>query len=287
MYGTFVKVEVYTIRGKEGERLAQEHGRLRHLWSAWGFLTVLLLVAGSGSQPRVLAEQPHQWTPASPALRALGSLVEAGVWRDREDDPRALPAATVHLQHQSVRLGRDGKPILDLAEGLGTVVGQHIVLTHGHYRPFHDPAYVHEAMIVTLQSTPISASVDMSWIAVPYGDAGTTLLVLPEWVPLPGAVPWGDPGQLSTGDPVSVMHWDDALGQFALLETTISSVKDGVARIEDPGHVLEPGDSGGAVYNTRGELVGNVWSIGMSGAGRRLPWSEAALLPVGAGKYVQ
>jgi hypothetical protein len=288
MYGTFVsRIRVYTTRAKEGERLAQEHGRLRHLRSAWAFLTVLLLAAGSGSQPRVLAQQPHPWTPASPAVLALGSLVEADVSGNRESDPRSLPVATVHLQHQSVTLGGDGKPILDLAEGLGTVVGQHTILTHGHYRPLHDPAYAHEAMIVALQSTPISASVDMGWIDVPYADAGTILLVLPGWMRLPEAVPLGDPAQLSAGNPVSVMHWDGARGQSVLLETAISSVKGGVARIEDPGHALEPGDSGGAVYNARGELVGNVWSIGVSDAGQRLPWSEVALLPADVAKYVQ
>jgi len=213
--------------------------------------------------------------------------VEADVWANRENDLRALPAAMVHLQHQSVALGRDGRPILDLAEGLGTVVGQHTILTHGHYRSFHDPAYVHEAMVIALQSTAISASVDMSSMDVLYADAGTTLLVLPEWMHLPEAVSLGDPAQLSAGDPVSVMHWDGARGQFALLETAISSVKGGLARIEDPGNALEPGDSGGAVYNVHGELVGNVWSIGMLGAGQRLPWSEVALLPTGLGEYVQ
>jgi hypothetical protein len=288
MYGTFVnKGEVRYIRAEEGERLAHGHWRFKHLQSAWVFLILLLLATETGSLPRVRAQQPDRWTAAPSAPLVSDSPLEVSVQGSRADDLRALPAAMVHLQHQSVTLGQDGRPILDLAEGLGTVVGQHTILTHGHYCPFHDPAYVHEAMIVALQSTRISASVDMSWMAVPYADAGTTLLVLPEWMRLPEAAPLGNPGQLSAGDPVSLMHWDDARRQFALLETTISSVNGGLARIEDPEHALEPGDSGGAVYNVHGELVGNVWSIGISGAGQRLPWSEVALLPAGLGEYVQ
>jgi hypothetical protein len=170
---------------------------------------------------------------------------------------------------------------------LGTVVGRHTILTHGHYQPFRDPAYAHEALIVTLQASSISASVDVSRVAIPYADAGTTLLVLPDWMRLPEAVGLGDPGQLRAGDPLSVVRWDRVRGEAARLETTVSSVNGGVIRIADPDCALRPGDSGGGAYNARGELVGNVWSVGMSTTGQRLPWAEVALLPAGAGQYAR
>jgi hypothetical protein len=251
------------------------------------FLLLLLLATGGGPPLRVHAQQLHCWTWASSADQDSGPPAGAGVCETRKGDLRALPTAMVHLQHQSMRLGRNGRPRLDMAEGLGTVVRQHTILTHGHYRRFRDPTYVHEAIIVTLQGASTSASVDMRWLAVPYADAGTTLLVLPDWMRLPEAVALGDPEQLRPGDAVSVVHWDDARSQFAILETTLSGVRDGVARIIDPEYALGPGDSGGAVYNARGELIGNVWSIGMSGTGQRLPWSEVALLPAGVGQYVR
>jgi hypothetical protein len=250
-------------------------------------LILLLLTVGSGSLPRVRARQPLQWVTVPPPIRSLDSALDAGVRGNREAGLQALQPALVRLEHQSVRLGPDRRPIPAIAKGSGTVVGPHTILTHGHYRPFGDPAYVHEALVVTLPGSSLSASVDVNRTATPYVDAGTILLVLPNWMRLPEAVALGDPEGLRAGDAVFVAHWDDVRGRFALLETTVASVKGRVARIEDPGRTLQPGDSGGGVYNVRGELVGNVWSIGMSGTGQRLPWFEAALLPVGAGQYVR
>jgi hypothetical protein len=255
--------------------------------STWIVLILVLLIVESGSLPRRLTHRFIRWTAIFPVPHGSGSSLGVGVREDRGKDLSALPAAMVRLQHQSMRLRPDGRPSLDLAEGLGTVVGQHTILTHGHYCPFRNPAYIHEAIVVTRQDAPVSASLDMSLVDVTYADPGTTLFVLPDWMRLPEAIPLGDPGQLSVGDPISVVYWDDVHGQSALLETRILTVKGSLARLEDQEHALEPGDSGGAAYNVQGELIGNVWSIGMSVAGRRLPWSEIALLPAGVGQHAR
>ena len=256
-------------------------------YRAWGLLLLLLLAVGNGLVLHVRDRQPLQWMSGLFSIRSLDSVPNALVQRGRGIDLQALQPALVRLQHQSVRLGRDGKPIVMIAEGSGTVVGPHTILTHGHYRPFHDPAYVLEAIIVAFQSPAMTASVDMKWVATPYADTGTTLLTLPGWMHLPEAVVLGNPDRLGAGAPVSVIFWDEVRGQFTLLETTISSVDGRVARIADPDRVLGAGNSGSGVYDTHGELVGNVWSIGMSELGRRLPWAEVALLPPDVEQYVR
>ncbi len=196
-------------------------------------------------------------------------------------------SASVRVQHQVIYLEQARYMSIMTAEESGTVVGPHTILTHGHYCPFRDPSYILEAMVITLQGSSTPTFVAMSWIATPYLDAGTTLLVLPDWMRLPQAAPAGDPAQLRAGDAVTVAYWDEANRRMALLESTITRADGRTARVEDPGRIVKPGDSGGAVFNARGEMVGNVWSIGMSARGQRLPWLEVALLPAGIGHYIQ
>jgi hypothetical protein len=88
------------------------------------------------------------------------------------------------------------------------------------------------------------------------------------------------------GDPVSIIYWDRVPQRFAALETKIARIADGTARIADPDRVIGPGDSGSGMYNSKGELVGNVWSVVNNGAGERLPWIEVGLLPAGIAEHV-
>ena len=199
---------------------------------------------------------------------------------------RVVPSAWVRIEHQIVRKQSDSQGSTMRAEGSGTVVGPHTILTHGHYRLFRDPSYTLEAMVMTFHRS-FASSIQMTWIDTPYADAGTSLLVLPDWMRLPEAATLGDPRQLRAGDAVTIAYWDPINGCLATVESTISMTDERTARVKDLGRVIKPGDSGGAVYNARGELIGNVWSIAISTLGRRLPWFEVALLPADIEQYIR
>lgn len=173
-------------------------------------------------------------------------------------------------------------------KGLATVVGEHTVLTHGHYLGLGDESYRSESMVLCFAATGclIQYHVQMDGITISFADAGVTLLVLPERVHLPKAAPLGDPGRLRAGDKVSVLYWDDAHRRFAALETAILDIEGGVAEVADPSRVIGSGDSGSGMYNAQGQLVGNVWSVLNSGSGVRLPRIEVSLLPAGIGRYI-
>jgi hypothetical protein len=228
----------------------------------------LLLLLATGNGQAWLLQAPQVASPS-----AVGSSPVA-------------TAAWVRIEHQIVRKQSDSQGSTLRAEGSGTVVGPHTILTHGHYRPFRDPSYTLEAMVMTFHAS-FASSVQMTWIDTPYADAGTILLVLPDWMRLPEAAPLGDPRQLRAGDAVTIAYWDSINGCLATLESTLSMTDGRTARVQDPGRVIKSGDSGGAVYNARGELIGNVWSIGVSTWGRRLPWFEVALLPAGVEQYIR
>jgi hypothetical protein len=260
------RLQIVVLSRRRGWRM---HGR------AWlSALALFLFLAAPDGRAWLVRSPQALPQAAAPSGNRLGSS----------------PVSTsvlVRVQHQVIRLEQARRMSIMTAEESGTVVGPHTILTHGHYCPCRDPSYILEAMVLTLQGSPASTFVDMSWIATPYLDAGTTLLVLPDWMRLPQAATLGDPAQLRAGDAVTVAYWDEANRRMALLESTITRTDGRTARVRDLGRVVKPGDSGGAVYNARGELVGNVWSIGMSGRGQRLPWLEVALLPAGIGEDIR
>jgi S1-C subfamily serine protease len=122
-------------------------------------------------------------------------------------------------------------------------------------------------------------------IAIPYSDQGTTLFVLPPTVGFANTATLGDPTLMQPGDAVGVSYWDDATNQFITLNTTVTNVDGGMARLDDPGAVINPGDSGGGVYNFDGELIGNVWSIVTYADGSL--GIDVALLPAGIETLIQ
>ena len=232
----------------------------------------LLLLLATGNGQAWLLQSPH-------ALRqAAGPSVDGA-------SPMAT-SAWVRIEQQTIQEQPGPELSMVIDRGSGTVMGPHTILTHGHYSPFRDPSYTLEQMMITFHRS-FAPTVQMAWIDTPYADAGTTLLVLPDWVRLPQAAALGDPQQLRAGDAVTIAYWDPINGCLTMLESTISSTDGRTARVQDPGRVIKPGDSGGAVYNARGELIGNVWSIGMSIRGQRLPWLEVALLPAGIEQYIE
>lgn len=199
-----------------------------------------------------------------------------------------LPLPTsVRIEHQVKRLASPGVRVVLTTKQSGTVVGPHTILTHGHYYPFRDPRYTEEEMAFVLQdeNSLMLRLQPMSSIGTPYVDRGTTLLALSDDVTLPAPVALGDPAALRNGDVVFVVYWDDARHQFAILETTVLNTS-GWTVAKDPDRVIGPGDSGGGVYNARGELVGNVQSILFEHGYQRLPWFKVAPLPAGVQQYV-
>ena len=85
---------------------------------------------------------------------------------------------------------------------------------------------------------------------------------------------------------MSVLYWDDNEQRLASLDARILHVRERVAMVEDPQRVIGLGDSGSGVYNSQGELVGNVWSIVNTSTGERQPWIEFSLLPADIAQYV-
>ena len=247
-------------------------------------LTVALLIGSNVSSATFHVS--HAAEVPAPALEA-NRRDEAPV-QDTDDaslDSASRPQAPLpyltRITHRATRPGSADKSILITEEASGTVVGPHTILTHGHYRALRDPDHLEETMVIAIQQmgSLIPYLVDVADIGASFADKGTTLLVLPDRVRLPQAAALGDPGQLKVGDSVSILYWDDANNRFATLETVISRIEGNRARLDDPERVIGPGDSGSGAYNARGELISNVWSIGMQRTGQRLTWIEIALLP--------
>jgi hypothetical protein len=195
--------------------------------------------------------------------------------------PQLPPPTSVRIERRVQWLASPDMRVVVTGEGSGTVVGSHTILTHGHYHPLWGPRDAQQEMVFVIQDGNSSTRHFqlMSDVDTPYVDRGTTLLVLSDDATLPDPVTLGNPAQLRAGDEVSVVYWDDASARSATLVTTVSSTDGRVARVADPGQVIGSGDSGSGVYNARGELVGNVWSIELGELGRRVPWFEVALLP--------
>jgi hypothetical protein len=247
-------------------------------------LTVALLIGSNVSHATGI---PAQALDASRRDQApVQDTDEASL--DSASHPQAALPYLSRITHRATQPGSADRSTLITEDSSGTVVGPHTILTHGHYRDFRDPDNLEETMVISIQQmgSLIPYLVNVADIGTSYADRGTTLLVLPDRVRLPQAAVLGNPRQLEVGDPVSILHWDDANNRFATLKTKISRIDGDRARLDDPDRVIGPGDSGSSAYNARGELVGNIWSIGMTRTGRRLPWIEIALLPAGITQYI-
>lgn len=217
------------------------------------------------------------------ALVVAGSMAQAeraGYPEDAARPQAALPAL-VRVEHLTTEALPD-KTRDRQEECSAVVIAGRRLLTHGHYSSLGDPALLSEVLLLTVSVKGFLTDVrlPMKNVAIAYADAGTTLLAMPGFVPLPKeAARMGDPTLLQPGDPVTIHYWDDAGQRFAALETTITEVTGDTARVADPDKIIGPGDSGDPVFNARGELVGNVWSIVYHYSGVRLPYAQVALLP--------
>ncbi len=111
-------------------------------------------------------------------------------------------------------------------------------------------------------------------------DKGTRLLQLPVSIALTAAALAEPPliNQLAPDDWLTVNYWDDANSRLATRAFKFIQMKNGVATLADPEHVINPGDSGGGVY-FEGRLIGNTWSYNADTAGNSLGSFNVALVP--------
>ena len=73
--------------------------------------------------------------------------------------------------------------------------------------------------------------------------------------------------RLGVGDVVDIVYWDDTNNNFVRGQFTISNIdnlRNGGISVDDPGGLLNPGDSGSGVF-FNGELIGNLWAINLNG----------------------
>jgi hypothetical protein len=161
---------------------------------------------------------------------------------------------------------------------LGTVIGPHLILTHNHFT----------GSLGTLPNETLSVAdnagrsyrLSVANVKPVALNKGTLLLQLPVNITLTAAS-LAEPSlinQLAPDDWLTVNYWDDANNRFATRAFKFIQMKNGVATLADPEHVINPGDSGGGVYFA-GHLIGNTWSYNADTAGNALGSFNVALVP--------
>jgi hypothetical protein len=161
---------------------------------------------------------------------------------------------------------------------LGTVIGPHLILTHNHFT----------GGLATLPNETLSIvdntgriyrlrAADVKPVAL---DKGTLLFQLPVSITLTVASLAEQPliNQLAPDDWLTVNYWDDTNNRLATKAFQFIQMKNGVATLADPEHVINPGDSGGSVYFA-GRFIGNTWSYNADTAGNSLGSFNVALVP--------
>jgi hypothetical protein len=160
---------------------------------------------------------------------------------------------------------------------LGTVIGPHLILTHNHFIGGLGTLPNETLSIVDNAGRTYQLRIaDVKPVAL---DKGTLLLRLPVSVTLAAAMLADPPliNQLGPDDWLTVNYWDDANSRFATRTFQFKQMKNGVATLADPEHVINPGDSGGGVYFA-GRLIGNTWSYNADTAGNALGSFNVALV---------
>lgn len=214
-------------------------------------------------------------------LAATSAVAWAAVTNAGSDIGRC-PAEAACLQIE-LRTGRDvdGASVMQRSLSLGTVVAPHVILTHNHYAlPARATA---EDVIVVTAATGISWLVPLSTVDCTALDGGTLLVRLPADVPLPAGVRLAAAGGPTPrpGDRLTIAYLRSESSTIQTGSFEVTQVVDGLARLTDAQHLIEPGASGGGAYRD-GLLVGNTWSIDVVD-GQPIGVFTVALLPATLG----
>jgi len=155
-------------------------------------------------------------------------------------------------------------------ESLGTKINANTVLTHNHFRNLAgtyivdpcNPKRPH-GLSNSTRTASIGSSIQF--------DAQTRLVYSAvryagSFAPLASQRTLR---QLSVGDTVDVVYWDDTHKELAVAEFQIKEIRNNtIIVLDDPANIINSGDSGGGVFY-HGELIGNTWryieSVGRAG----------------------
>lgn len=164
----------------------------------------------------------------------------------------------------------------------GTLLAGNRLLTHHHYDPALESLESLTLTLTTARGSQFSVAVDPNRIVV--FDAATLIIPLPEEFNMGNGVSTLNPVELSLQpeEMVTVIYLNDAhrpaQTQFAVLTYTRDPGGIPSLIVEDPHHLIEPGDSGGGVY-ANGRLIGNLWAIGPAPDGSQ--YVRVGLVPAG------
>ncbi len=225
-----------------------------------------------------------------PRLRVQNMPVDESVIHGPFAGPRAQRLCTVckgfnrsYLEN-AVLIEFEGKGNGFRIRGIsqGTLLAGNRLLTHHHY----DPALeLLESLTLTLTNAggrQVQVSVDPRRIVI--FDAATAIIPLPDDVNIGTGVASLNPVELSleAEEMVTVIYLNDAheLAQTRFAVLTYTREPGGLPSliVEDPRHLIEPGDSGGGVY-ADGMLIGNLWAIGPAPDGSQ--YVRVGLVPAG------
>lgn len=144
--------------------------------------------------------------------------------------------------------------------GLGTKVDQHTVLTHNHFG-----SQAHFCMIdPSAPEQHVDIAIKQDSRAMGFGDPyGEQTLLVDTSEALKGTsaalASLQMMNQMTVGEFVQVVYWDDELSELAITSFQISGfLGDSVLVLNDPDDIINQGDSGGGVFY-QGALVGNTW----------------------------
>ncbi len=147
--------------------------------------------------------------------------------------------------------------------GLGTVIGEDSILTAKHVGTYRvvtqtdlpalmiDSASVTGAITVTFSyhaSQGVKSGADLMRIDLPPSNGIT--LPAPASLASPKTIQSIRPGTW-----LSVVYYDDQANQLHLGDFKLIGIDSGIAKLDDPGRIIQPGDSGGGVYYND-QLVG-------------------------------
>jgi hypothetical protein len=144
--------------------------------------------------------------------------------------------------------------------GLGTKLDEHTVLTHNHYGK-----QANFCMIDPGDSdNPQDIAIKTASLAMGHGDGygdQTQLVHTTEAIEGPFATIASQQviRELVAGDFVEVVYRDEASSELAITSLQIRGILgNSVVVLEDPGDIINVGDSGGGVYY-QGAFIGNTW----------------------------
>lgn len=202
---------------------------------------------------------------SAPSLAAAGQAVDACL------------SGVVRIEHTFFEETERGWFQI-FAKSLGTAVGPHLVLTHNHFRRRPEPGLNETLTFVECSGKVTSLAVErVRFVAI---DPGTALLILPDDVDLAGAVAMGQK-PVAAGALLSVHYWNDAAGAFAQRKFAVIRVGESTVTLADPDRIINPGDSGGGVFQD-GVLVANINAIYIDLERGPIGQFDVALLPAEA-----